>query len=31
MSLPVLAYIFKRLIKLLGIARTMRAMRLAGA
>jgi len=31
MSLQVLAYNFKRLIKLLGMARTMRAMRLAGA
>ena len=31
MSLHVLAYNFKRVIKLLGMARTMRAMRLAGA
>jgi hypothetical protein len=31
MSLQVLAYNFKRLIKLLGMARTVRAMRLAGA
>ncbi len=31
MSLHVLAYNFKRLIKLLGIAKTMKAMRLAGA
>ena len=31
MSLHVLAYNFKRLIKLLGIAKTIRAMRLAGA
>ena len=31
MSLHVLAYNFKRLIKLLGIAETIRAMRLAGA
>ena len=31
MSLHVLAYNFKRLIKLLGIAKTIGAMRLAGA
>ena len=31
MSLHVLAYNFKRLIKLLGIAEAIRAMRLAGA
>ena len=31
MSLHVLAYNFKRLITLLGMAKTMRAMRLAGA
>jgi hypothetical protein len=30
MSLHVLAYNFKRLIKLLGMARTIRAMRLVG-
>jgi hypothetical protein len=30
MALHVLAYNFKRVIKLLGMARTMRAMRLAG-
>jgi hypothetical protein len=30
MCLHVLAYNFKRLIKLLGMAKTMRAMRLAG-
>ena len=31
MSLQVLAYNFKRVIQLLGMAKTMRAMRLAGA